>query len=244
MGTPRTKYFMVNKRTLLQLVEYDKIGRDSRVMKGKASGWWMGESFQSLWTNLNDLVGPPKRMWNGDFHWDFSHMNYDIRHVKYDELHPDLFVWLIKLSHSPPSVHAFAAPFAQQPQSLSKTSGESPQYKRFHLHIFSWMEPYLLIWHQASGGKVTEKLWHHRIRFDIISFLANSAIFAALANSFSSCAVILEATPGHLRGISHRKWLDCEGISWDITGASQTWAPENSRLEHHGTHPSQCRTAA
>lgn len=38
MGTPRTKYFMVNKRTLLQLVAYDKIGRDSRLMKGKDSG--------------------------------------------------------------------------------------------------------------------------------------------------------------------------------------------------------------
>ena len=76
MGTPRTKYFMVNKRTLLQLVAYDKIGRDSRLMKGKDSGWWMGDSFQSLWTNLNDLVGPHKRMWNGDFHWEFSHMNW------------------------------------------------------------------------------------------------------------------------------------------------------------------------
>lgn len=147
-----------------------------------------------------------------------SHTWIDIRHVKYDELHPDLFVWLIKLSHSPPSVHAFAAPFAQQPQSLSKTIGKSPQYKRFHLHnIFSWMEPYLLIWHQASGGKVTEKLWHHRIRFDIISFLANSAIFAALANSFSSCAVILEAPNGHLR-IHHIEsgWIvkEYHGISW------------------------------
>lgn len=113
-----------------------------------------------------------------------SHTWIDIRHVKYDDLHLDLFVWLIKLSHSPHSVHAFAAPFTQQPQSLSKISGKSPQYKRFHLHnIFSWMEPHLLIWHQASGGNVTEKLWHHRNRFDNISFLADSAIFAALANS-------------------------------------------------------------
>ena len=84
-----------------------------------------------------------------------SHTWIEIRPVKYDWLAAPRLICVIKLSHSRPSVHAFAAPIAKPPQSLAKISSKRPQYKKFYLHNSScWMETHPLIWHQASGGKV------------------------------------------------------------------------------------------
>ena len=122
------------------------------------------------------------------------------------------------------------------PRVCQRQAVKALNIRGFILHnIFSWMEPYLLIWHQASGGKVREKLWHHRLRFDIISFLAN---FAIMRSDFGGDTWTPERdVASKVVGL----WRNIMGYHGCV---SELRKPENSRLEHHGTHPSQCRTAA